>query len=45
MCGCESWATGARLAAEALELVGVRRDLAVHQLDRDRRSSVASNAR
>ena len=26
---------GARLAAEALELVGVRRDLAVHQLDRD----------
>ena len=26
---------GARLAAEALELVGVRRDLAVHELDRD----------
>ena len=26
----------ARLAAEALELVGVRGDLAVHQLDRDR---------
>ncbi len=27
---------GARLAAEALELVGVGGDLAVHQLDRDR---------
>ena len=27
---------GARLAPEALELVGVRGDLAVHQLDRDR---------
>jgi hypothetical protein len=26
---------GARLAAEALQLIGVRRDLAVHQLDRD----------
>jgi hypothetical protein len=26
---------GARLATEALELVGVARDLAVHQLDRD----------
>ena len=26
----------ARLAAEALELVGVARDLAVHELDRDR---------
>ena len=26
---------GARLAAEALELVGVRRDLAMHQLDGD----------
>ena len=26
---------GARLAPEALELVGVRRDLAVHELDRD----------
>ena len=26
---------GARLAAEALELIGVRRDLAVHELDRD----------
>ena len=26
---------GARLAAEALELVGVRGDLAVHELDRD----------
>jgi hypothetical protein len=27
---------GARLAPKALELVGVRRDLAVHELDRDR---------
>ena len=26
---------GARLAAKALELVGVGRDLAVHELDRD----------
>ena len=36
---------GARLAAEALELVGVRGDLAVHELDRDRRSSTVSKAR
>jgi hypothetical protein len=36
---------GRGLAAEALELVGVRGDLAVHELDRDPRSSVASKAR
>src|ERR1700733_10450482 len=33
MCGCDSRAT-ARLAPEALQLVGVGRHLAVHQLDR-----------
>ena len=35
----------ARLAAEALELVGVGRDLAVHQLDRDAPLERLSNAR
>ena len=36
---------GAGLAAEALELVGVRGDLAVHQLDRDAALERRSNAR
>ena len=35
MCGWLSCATASRLAPEPLELVGVRGDLAVHQLDRD----------